>query len=80
MTIVLKLPLTSAASTNGLERYNGFGADGVWGDRGIVLGGGISVGENVAEVGVVGVVLFGGRWAPRVIDRLMLLKKDMAQY
>jgi hypothetical protein len=34
MTMVLKLPLTSAASTNGLHKYNGFE-----GDEGIGEGG-----------------------------------------
>jgi hypothetical protein len=34
MTIVLKFPFTSAASTNGLERYKGLGIDGLGGDWG----------------------------------------------
>jgi len=73
ITIVLKFPFTSAASTKGRERYNGFGGGGVRGDATTGLGGGgISVGENVADVGVV--ALLDGRCA-RVIDRLLL--KDL---
>ena len=66
ITMVLKLPLTSAASTNGLQRYKGFcagagllGLDG--GNDSVELDG------KVAEVGVVD--RLGGRGA-RVIDRL----------
>jgi hypothetical protein len=63
ITIVLKFPLTSAASTNGLERYRGFFIAGTIGEE---FGGLISA--DVAEDGVV--VLFdGARWA-RVIERL----------
>lgn len=52
MTMVLKLPFTRAASTNGLHRYNGFsfalpGGEAVLGDGGTEASGG-----NVAEVGV----------------------------
>jgi hypothetical protein len=61
MTIVLKFPLTSAASTKGLHRYSGFDNDGTTGDWG--TGGGCgcedSCGEKVAEVGV------GDRLGPR---------------
>jgi len=52
MTIVLKLPLTRAASTNGLQRYNGFWTPGAvakgeaGGAESVALG-------NVADVGVV---------------------------
>ena len=66
ITMVLKFPFTSAASTNGLHRYSGFctGA-GLLG----LEGGNDSVEfeGNVAEVGVVD--RFGGRGA-RDIDRL----------
>jgi len=67
ITIVLKFPLTNAASTNGLERNSGFGIAGTGNDGETVFEGIISVGEKVAEVGVV--ALFGALWA-RVIDRL----------
>lgn len=77
ITIVLKFPLTNAASTNGLERYKGLGIAGTATDAGMLFGGATSVGETVAEVGVV--ALFGALWA-RVIDRLMELKKDMVRY
>jgi hypothetical protein len=65
MTIVLKLPLTRAASTNGLQRYKGLeGGAVVTGDGGAesLLG----AGGNVAEVGV------GDRFArgARPIERL----------
>jgi len=61
ITIVLKFPLTNAASTNGWERYNGLGiVGGVLGEGGTGLGGGISpLGEYVADVGVG--LLFGPR-------------------
>lgn len=51
MTIVLKLPLSIAASTNGLQRYNGFCAGAPPGEGG---GGGAPAcsGGNVADVGV----------------------------
>lgn len=67
ITIVLKFPLTNAASTNGGERYKGLGIGGVRGVETTGLGGGISAGGNVADVGVV--ARFGGRCA-RVIERL----------
>lgn len=67
ITIVLKFPLTSAASTKGLERNRGFGIAGTVNDGETAFGGFISVDERVAEVGVV--ALFGALWA-RVIDRL----------
>lgn len=69
MTIVLKLPLTRAASTKGLQRYNGFwtpgaGADG---DAGGAESVEVTLG-NVEEVGV------GERLGPlgpeRCIERL----------
>lgn len=49
ITIVLKLPFTSAASTKGLHRYRGLGAPGLVG----VGGGRVSVDGKLAEVGVV---------------------------
>jgi len=51
MTIVLKLPLTRAASTNGLHKYNGFWVTGAApeGDAGGATS--FEVG-NVEEVGV----------------------------
>ncbi len=67
MTIVLKLPFTSAASTKGLHRYNGFGAEGLVG----VAGGRESVDGKLADVGVV--ERRGGRWL-RCIDRLYRLR------
>jgi len=75
ITIVLKFPLTSAASTNGLERYRGVFIAGTIGEE---LGGLISAGEKVVEDGVV--ALFDGALWERVIDRLMELKKDMVRY
>lgn len=57
ITIVLKLPLTSADSTNGLHKYRGLFEDNPVGDGG-TGGGGMSDG-NVAEVGV------GDRFGPR---------------
>lgn len=59
MTMVLKLPFTSAASTNGLHRYSGFGMD--------VGDGSGRCSWDVADVGVV--ERLGGRGA-RDIDRL----------
>lgn len=67
ITIVLKFPLTRAASTNGLQRYKGLGGGGGIGDGGRASAG------NVAEVGV-GDRL--GRWA-RVMERPIVLKNDM---
>lgn len=70
MTIVLKLPLTSAASTNGLHRYNGFcvAGDGVDGDE----RGAESFEEALGKVIEVGV---GERFGPlgpeRCIERLI---------
>lgn len=68
ITIVLKLPLTSAASTKGLQRYKGLGVGGA----GVVVLGlagneSVELDGNVADVGVVD--RFGGRGA-RVIERL----------
>lgn len=75
ITIVLKLPFTSAASTNGLQRYKGF-----WVGAGLLgLEGGNESEEfegNVAEVGVV--ARLGGRGA-RDIDRLQHISNDYAQ-
>ena len=53
MTIVLKFPLTTEASTNGLHRYRGFGP---WetGDDGTGGGRAVSAMGKVAELGVVG--------------------------
>ena len=51
MTIVLKLPLTRAASTNGLHRYSGFWPGDVDGDA----GGRLSALEDVGKVADVGV-------------------------
>lgn len=65
MTIVLKFPLTRAASTKGLHRYSGLGVEGD-----VPVGEGsdsVELEGNVAEVGVVD--LRGGRGA-RAIDRL----------
>ena len=63
MTIVLKFPLTKAASTKGLQRYKGFEIAGTGTtDVGTIggAGGGISVvGEEVADG--VGVVRLGPR-------------------
>lgn len=52
MTIVLKFPFTSAASTKGLERYKALGIDGTDGDWGEGGWNAVSVGERVADVGV----------------------------
>lgn len=51
-TIVLKLPFTSAASTNGLQRYSGLfiDPDGEGGAGAIAMF--IPSGGNVADVGV----------------------------
>jgi hypothetical protein len=70
MTIVLKFPLTSAASTNGLQRYKGFWgpATGTDGDAGGIY----SLGD-VVEVGV-GERL-GPRGPERCIERLRNKKK-----
>ena len=62
--MVLKLPLTSAASTNGLQRYRGFAAGCA--DDGDGGGGMLSVELNVEALGE----RFGGR-ALRPIDRLV---------
>lgn len=53
MTIVLKFPLTKAASTKGLQRYKGFATAGTVGDEGeIGVGGGRSVvGEGTDGAG-----------------------------
>jgi hypothetical protein len=58
MTIVLKFPLTRAASTKGLQRYNGFetvvttdgGAIGAGGGASVV-GEGATEGTGVARLG-----------------------------
>lgn len=70
ITMCLKLPFTSAASTNGLHRYSGLGIEGVVG-----VPGSDSVDGNVEDVGVV--ERFGGRGA-RLIERPIELKNDMA--
>lgn len=60
MTIVLKFPLTKAASTKGLQRYKGFATAGTTDNGATGAGGGISVvGEDVAEGA--GVVRLGPR-------------------
>jgi hypothetical protein len=80
ITIVLKFPLTNAASTNGRHIYSGRGL-GTVGEGGSDLGtlavggagGGMSVAEeNDAEVGVDGFERLDAapRWTERVIDRL----------
>jgi hypothetical protein len=67
MTIVLKLPLTRAASTNGLHRYSGFD-DGDNASDGEGDGGGIGEsGGRVAEVGV------GDRLGPRGVRAMVRL-------
>lgn len=78
MTIVLKLPLTRAASTNGLHRYNGFWIPGT--DAEGDAGGAPSLEEalgNVVDVGV------GDRLGPlgpeRCIERLRSRKSDTYQ-
>lgn len=73
ITMVLKFPFTSAASTKGLLKYSGLGTATAVGGGGDVFGGGISGGGKVEDVGVVD--LFGR--CTRVIDRPMELKKDM---
>jgi len=71
MTIVLKFPLTSAASTNGLQRYKGFWvpATGADGDAGGRWSAKVALGD-VVEVGV------GDRLGPlgpeRCIERLYM--------
>ena len=65
MTIVLKFPLTRAASTNGRHRYRGLASEGI-GDGGEGRGGASTSGGNVVEVGVGDRF---GRW-PRVMERL----------
>ena len=60
MTIVLKFPLTKAASTKGLQRYKGFETAGTTDVGAIGAGRGTSVvGVEVPEV--VGVVRLGPR-------------------
>ena len=63
MTIVLKFPLTKAASTKGLQRYKGFETAAGTTDEGTIgIGGGTSViGEEVAEGAGVVVVRLGPR-------------------
>ena len=58
ITIVLKFPLTKAASTKGLQRYKGFATAGTTDDGIVGIGGGISVvgeegpeGAGVARLG-----------------------------
>jgi hypothetical protein len=67
ITMVLKLPLTRAASTNGLQRYKGFSGTEPGGEVVLGDGGTEESGGNVAEVGV------GERFGPRgalAIERL----------
>jgi hypothetical protein len=59
MTIVLKFPLTNAASTKGLQRYKGFVTAGTAGEGEIGLGGGSPAVGEVVEVGA------GARLGPR---------------
>jgi hypothetical protein len=66
-TIVLKLPLTRAASTNGLHRYRGLGAPELAGDGGT---GGGCMSWNVAEVGV------GERFGPRGVRDMERLERN----
>jgi hypothetical protein len=75
ITIVLKLPFTRAASTNGLQRYNTLGAGVPPGDGGIGIDGMYSEVGDVAEVGVVDLLLGPRGW--RVMERPIELKKDM---
>jgi len=72
MTIVLKLPLTSAASTNGLHRYNGFWVAGDGADERGAESFEAALGK-VTEVGV------GERFGAlgRCIERPMEFKKDI---
>jgi len=75
MTMVLKFPLTSAASTNGLQRYKGFWvlATGADGDAGGMWSAELALGD-VVEVGV------GERLGPlgpeRCIERLYTKRKE----
>jgi hypothetical protein len=77
MTIVLKLPLTSAASTNGLHRYKGFwvAGDGVDGDERGAESFEAALGK-VIEVGV------GERFGPlgpeRCIERLIRVGETLS--
>jgi len=75
ITMVLKLPLTRAASTNGLQRYKALGADVPPGEGGIEVDGMYSEVGDVAEVGVVDLLVGPRVW--RVIERPIELKKDM---
>lgn len=74
MTIVLKLPLTRAASTNGLHRYKGFWAagDGADGDERGAESFEAALGK-VAEVGVG--ERFGALGPERCIERLIRVGK-----
>jgi len=74
--MVLKLPFTRAASTNGLHRYNAFGAGVPPGDGGIGIDGMYSEVGEVAEVGVVDLLVGPRGWRP-VMERPIELKKDM---
>jgi hypothetical protein len=74
ITIVLKFPFTSELSTKGLQRYNALGGVET-GDEGFELEENVgSVGEKVAEVGVVERLPDLGAL---VIDRPIELKKDI---
>lgn len=73
--MVLKLPFTRAASTKGLQRYNALGAGEPPGEGGIEFDEMYSEVGDVAEVGVVDLLVGPRGW--RVIERPMELKKDM---
>ena len=77
MTIVLKLPLTSAASTNGLHRYKGFWVtgDGADGDERGVESLEAALGK-VAEVGVGD--RFGFPLPLPCIERLLCVSETLA--
>jgi hypothetical protein len=74
ITIVLKLPFTRAASTNGLQRYNAFGAGAPPGEGGMGNEGRDSDVEDVAEVGVVDLLIGPRGWRP-VMERLIELNE-----
>jgi hypothetical protein len=75
MTIVLKLPLTSAASTNGLHKYKGFWVAGDGADE----GGAESIEAALGKVTEVGV---GERFGPlgpeRCIERLIRVGETLS--
>ncbi len=75
MTIVLKLPLTSAASTNGLHRYKGFWVAGDGADE-------IGAESFEAALGKVAEVGVGERFGPlgpeRCIERLIHVGRTLS--